>query len=286
MVFILFLIVITVFLFFPLATYILFWYETANSAYKDELARISNGRTGSWILRAFVSSVLSHVVAIGCYPLVLVRNLWRPAPGSSAACPPVILIHGLYHNASAWIRFRGPLRRSGYERIYAFNYNSFGPGFQEISSHLEQWIVEISRNFPGERIILVGHSMGGLLAKAYAGRSDHSRGPGVIAVITLGSPYAGSKMAVFGIGRLAKSLAFGSPLIQELKGITVPSDVPCIALHSPVDNLVLPAESLKPPSEWRVELTDPICHVAMLYHGPTIKRALNQMNIAIVPTNT
>lgn len=281
MIAIIFLILIIVFLFFPLTTYILFWYETANSTYRVELARLSNGRTGSWILRGFVSSVLSHIVAIGCYPLALVRNLWCPTAGAGASSPPVILIHGLYHNASAWIRCRGGLRRAGYERIYAFNYNSFSRDFQEICGQLEEWIMEIGRAFPGEEIILVGHSLGGLLARAYAGRSDSSRGPGVKAVITLGSPYSGSKMSVFGIGRLAKGLACGSPLIRQLEAISVPSGVPCIAFHSPVDNLVLPAESLKPPSGWREELTDPICHVAMLYHGPTIKRVLNQMETAV-----
>jgi len=260
--FILFLIVVAVFLFFPLSTYILFWYETANSAYRDELARISNGRTGSWIFRGFVSSVLSHIVAIGCYPLALVRTLWRPTSGAGASSPPVILIHGLYHNASAWIRFRGALRREGYDRIYAFNYNSFGPDFQEISRKLEQWITEIGRAFPGESVILAGHSMGGLLAKAYAARDNASQGPSVKALITLGTPYGGSKAVVFGIGNLAKGLVCGSPLLHELEGKQIPSETPCIAFRSPVDNLVLPAASLKPPSGWREAWADPICHVA------------------------
>jgi len=283
MIVILLLILITVFLFFPIVTYVLFWYETANSAYRDELARLSNGKTGSWILRGLASSVLSHMVAIGCYPLVLVGNLWRPAPGAGSSSPPVILIHGLYHNASAWIRLRGALRRAGYDRTYAFTYNSLRPDFQEICGQLERWIREISRAFPGEGIILVGHSMGGLLAKAYAARDNGFQGPQVKALITLGTPYGGSKAVVFGIGRLARSLACGSALIHELEGRQVPPEVSSIAFHSPVDNMVLPAESLTPPSGWRDELTDPICHVAMLYHGPTIKRVLNQMQRGGVP---
>jgi len=283
--FILFLLAVTVFLFFPLATYVLFWYETANSDYQDDLARISNGRTGTWIFRAWTSSVLSHVAAIGCYPLGLARALWRPAPDSNTASPPVILIHGLYHNASAWIRYRWALRRAGYGRLYAFQYSSFRSDFHDISAQLERWILEISRAFPGEGVILVGHSMGGLLAKAYAARPDaSSQGPPVEAIVTLGTPYGGSKVVVFGIGRLAKSLAFRSPLIQELGGKPVPPGVPCVALHSPVDNLVLPAAALRPPSGWREEVTDPICHLAMLYHGPTIRRVVNELKTAMVST--
>lgn len=279
--FILYLILITVFLFFPVATYILFWYETANSAYHNELARISGGRTTSWILRGIFSSVLSNMVAIVCYPLGLVRRLWRPGPGPRTSSLPVILIHGLYHNPSAWVRYRGRLRRAGYERVYAFHYNSWRRDFHEIYGQLDQWMMEIGRSFPGESVLMVGHSLGGLLAKAYAARDDVSQGPMVKALITLGTPYGGSKLVVFGIGRLARGLACGSPLIHELKGKQVPSGVSCTALHSPVDNMVLPAESLKPPSGWREEWTDPVCHVAMLYHGPTIKRVLNQMETVV-----
>ena len=282
MIFILFLILITVFLFFPLSTYILFWYETANSAYKEELARISGNKTRGWIMRGFVSSILSNLAVIGCYPLVLVRNLWRPGSGGKGAAPPVILIHGLYHNASAWIRFRGALKRDGYDRLYAFNYKSFGSDFHEIFRKLEQWITEIGRDFSGEEIILVGHSMGGLLAKAYAAKGDAFQGPGVKALITLGTPFRGSKMVVFGMGGLGKSLAWDGHLIQELQSKQVPSGVPCVAFYSPVDNLVLPPESLKPPAGWGEEQTDPICHVAMLYHGPTIRRVLERMKTAVV----
>ncbi len=277
MTFILALILITIFLFFALVTYILFWYETANSAYRDELTRISGGRAVSWILRGFFSSMLSHFVVICCYPLGLVRNLWRPGPGGNKSSPPIILIHGVYHNASAWICYRWWLRRAGYDRVYAFNYKCWGRDFQEIYGQLDQWIMEISRSFPGEEIIMVGHSLGGLLAKAYAGRRNASRGPGVKAIITLGSPYGGSKTVVFGSGRLARSLVCGGPLIRELEGIRIPSGVSCTALRSPVDNMVLPAESLKAPSGWREEQTDPICHVAMLYHGPTFKRVLREI---------
>ena len=282
MTFIFALILIIIFLFFPLVTYILFWYETANTTYKDELARISGGKITSWIIRGVFSSVLSNIVATGCYPLVLIRKLWGPGQGDKASSPPVILIHGLYHNVSAWICYRWWLKRAGYDRVYAFNYNSFSRDFHQISDQLEQWIVEISRSFQGEEIIIIGHSLGGLLAKAYAGRNDASRGPGVKAIITLGSPYGGSKMVVLGIGRLVGSLSCDGPLIRELKEIKISSGVSCTALYSPVDNMVLPAGSLRCPSGWGEELTDPVCHVGMLYHGPTFKRVLRRIEAACI----
>jgi triacylglycerol lipase len=281
--FIFFLILITVFVFFPVFTYILFWYETANSAYRKELDGISKGKTGSWLIRGAASCILSTLVTIFTYPLGFIKKLWRPLPGSSASSPPVILIHGLYHNASAWIRFRSTLRRAGYERVYAFNYSSFRSDFPEISRSLAQWMAGIGQDFPGEDVMLVGHSMGGLLAKAYAGREVITQGPAVRAIITLGTPFQGSKAVVLGIGRLARRLVWGGPLFQELEGRGVPSGVSCVAFHSPVDNLVLPAASLTPPSGWEEEWTDPVSHVAMLYHGPTLRQVLNRLNEAAAP---
>jgi len=135
-------------------------------------------------------------------------------------------------------------------------------------------MVETARSFPGEGVLMIGHSLGGLLAKAYAGRKDVDQGPAIRAVVTLGSPHKGSRMVVFGIGKLAKSLTFGSNLIHELEQIKTPSEVECTAIYSPVDNMVLPAESLKAPPGWKEKMTGPICHVSMLYHWPTFKQVL------------
>lgn len=267
-------VLIAVFVLFPCMTYIIFWYDTGNSSYRDELTKESGGRTISWILKGFLSSVLSHIIMIGSCPLAVVKRLWRADPRDVTSSPPVILIHGLYHNATAWIFYRWWLRRAGYERVYLFNYNSLKSTFWEISGQLDKWMAETARFFPGEAVLIVGHSLGGLLAKAYAGKKDGVQGPEVRTLVTLGSPHKGSRMVVFGIGKLAKSLAYGSTLIQELEQIKTPSEIDCTAIYSPVDNMVLPAESLKAPPGWKEERTEPICHVSMLYHWATFKQVL------------
>ena len=255
-------------------TYIIFWYDTGNSPYRDELAKESGGRTAIWILKGLLSCILSHIIIIGSCPLAFVKRFWRPDPSVTTSFPPVILIHGLYHNASAWIFYRWWLRRAGYQRVYLFNYNSLKSSFWEISDQLNKWMAETARSFPGEAVLVIGHSLGGLLAKAYAGRKDVDEGPAVRALVTLGSPHKGSKMVVFGIGRLTKSLAYGSTLIRELEQIRTPSEVECTAIYSPVDNMVLPTESLKAPPGWNEERTRPICHVSVLYHWATFKQVL------------
>lgn len=269
-------VLILVFLLFPLLTYAIYWYEAGNSSYKEELAIESGNKTAVWVLKGFFTCILSQILAIIFYPLVFFRKLWAQEPEAEASRPPVILIHGLYHNASAWIFFRWWLRRSGFPNVYAYNYNSWKYTFWEILHKLDLWISEVHSSFPGEPIVLVGHSLGGLLAKAYAGKGG-SQGNKVTGVITLGSPHKGSKLAVYGMGKLAKSLAYQSSLIQELEGIKLPSETFCVSLYSPVDNMVLPIDSLKAPPGWRQERTDPICHITMLYHRPTFRRVLRHL---------
>ena len=267
-------VLLIVFLFFPAVTYILFWYDTANSPYRDELEEVSGGKAGRWILRGFVSSILSQLTVVITWPLAFIRRLWQSEADPADTSSPVILIHGLYHNASAWVLYRRWLRQAGYRRVYQFNYNSLKYNFHEISDQLDKWMEKTARSFPGEAAVIVGHSLGGLLARAYVGKREGGKGPRVRAVVTLGAPHRGSRMVVFAFGGLAKSLAYESPLMGELGGLETPPEVECTAVYSAVDNMVLPAESLKSPPGWKGERSEPVCHIAMLYHRPTFEQVM------------
>jgi triacylglycerol lipase len=97
-------------------------------------------------------------------------------------------------------------------------------------------------------------------------------------VITLGAPHQGSKLAALGLGKLAKSLIYRGPLIEELEKAKEPSDIPCVALYSPVDNMVLPNHALQTSGAgWIHQETGPISHVAMLYHQPTAKLVIEYL---------
>ena len=91
----------------------------------------------------------------------------------------------------------------------------------------------------------------------------------------LARPLKGTKMAVFALGELGKSLSRDSDLIKELEAMEVPSHTACAALYSPVDNIVLPPESLAAvPENWIQEKMVPISHVACLYDKPTFNQVL------------
>ena len=288
-------VLIVVFLLISVFTYLIFWYEAANSSYGMTLDQQSDGKPFLWLLRGTLSSICSNVVVVCLFPLGFVKNLWMPGPtgvpvGVKVDAKPdtkidttvvVVFIHGIYHNASAWAYYRWRLKRKGYSRIHAFSYNSWNTTFWGIYGKFESWMKQVERDCPGKELVMVGHSLGGLLAKTYAHKRDESRSSVIRRVITLGSPFKGSKMAVLGFGALAGSLRYQGPLVRELEKYQPSTELPCVAFYSPVDNMVLPTESMIPPAGWKQEQTVPMGHVAALYHGPTFKRVLSYIEEAV-----
>lgn len=258
---------------FPLLSYAFFWYEAANSPYRVTLKELSGGKTGRWLLRGYLSGVLSLTFTILLFPLGLRRKLQRPAPRPNTVHPPVLLVHGLYHNAGCWTLFRRPLQRAGFTNIYAFQYNSWTGRFEEILKDLEKYVEEVEAQFPGQGVVLVGHSLGGLLCRTLM-EGPTGRNRNVLGLITLGTPHHGSKLGALGPGRLAQRLTYRGAIVAWIERNTADATacptIPKMALYSPVDNMVLPHDALFPHQrDWELLRTAPISHVHMLYHRKT-----------------
>lgn len=263
---------------FALLTYAFFWYETANSPHREHLEQLSKGKLGRWLARGVVSSFISQNLVILFFPLRFWRRLWQPKPDPACPRPPVILIHGLYHNVSAWILYQWLLKRKGFRNTYTFGYSSASKNVDEVLQKLDQQINKLAKQFPNQRVILVGHSLGGLLARVCI--QDSKNATKVAAVVTLGSPHQGTKLAALGVGKLARSLIYHGQLFRELEQNTAPPEIPRLAIYSPIDNMVLPNESLRIDQPgWSHLESYPVSHVAMLYHRPLAKLVIEYLQI-------
>jgi len=252
---------------FSLLTYAFFWYETANGPHRARLREISRGRIGRLLLKGVASSWAGAVLVILFYPLGFMERFRTAAPDPECPLPPAILVHGLYHNSSAWILYRPWLRRAGFRNVFVVNYNSFRCSFHDILERLDSLARDVAGRFEGKPIVMIGHSLGGLVCRAYSERCNEVP---LGAVVTIGTPHHGSKLAVLGIGRLAQSLAYRGPLIEKLEYQGSHREIPRLALYSVMDNMVLPNEALKPSSpEWTIQEASPLSHVALLYHRKT-----------------
>ncbi len=275
MLFTIFLILFGVGAFISSFSYLVFWYEAANTPHQTTLETCS-GRGGvvPCILRGFLTSVFSQLVVYATYPLALIRPSWKFSPG--CARPPVLLVHGLYHNASAWFLYKWILRRAGFKTIFCWSYNSMQDDFWQLAEQLKNALSEATTLCEGRKVICIGHSMGGLLIRAAL--ADPASAKMIAAAVTLGTPHQGSKMSALALGALGRSIIHNGALVRKLNAMRSPARLPKLNLFSPIDNMVIPASSLSVPEPgWVETATAPISHVNMLYHLPTIALVLDYL---------
>jgi triacylglycerol lipase len=261
-----------------LQTYAFFWYETANSAHRQYLENLAMGRPGRLLIKGILSSYVSFILTIVLFPTSFLRRRWQPESDPGCSRPPIILIHGLYHNVSAWTLYRRRLKAAGFANIYFMGYSSWNQTFDGLVRKLERVISEVIERIPDRPPILIGHSLGGLLIRGFMQSLGDSGPTHIGGAITLGAPHQGSKLAAFGLGGLAKSLIYRGPLIRELEEKGSKARIPCVALYSPLDNMVLPTHALQTSEAgWVHQEISPISHVAMLYHRQTAELAIEYL---------
>ncbi|MUM77677.1 alpha/beta fold hydrolase [Pseudodesulfovibrio sp. F-1] len=215
------------------------------------------------VLAGMATSFVAGVAALMAYPLA-----WLPRREAEAGNLPVVLVHGLYHNRSAWPLFARHLARAGFTDLHTYEYNSFTGRFDEAVDGLCRTLDRLLGPRRGARAILVGHSLGGLVCRA-AAVDPRCRGR-VAALVALGSPHAGSELARMGLGAMARGLIPGRGAAQggipAMVGALPEPDCPRLALTSPVDDFVFPRSCLRPGRPGWIEHTvRPMGHVYMLY---------------------
>lgn len=196
------------------------------------------------------------------------------------AHPPVILLHGYNHNRAATWPLMAWLRRKGWA---AFTLDHAGVDTIEGRAHRLKRRVEVIRQITGApRVDLVGHSMGGLVARYYVEQLDGASAVGRL--ITLGTPHRGTGMAIFGRGEVAAQLLPASPVITTLaQSLDGAREVQYTAIAGTLDTLVFPlsAALLGPPHDDRV--LDGLGHNTLLVHGAAfnaVRDALSRGEVA------
>jgi pimeloyl-ACP methyl ester carboxylesterase len=189
-------------------------------------------------VRLFFGEVLAVAMS---WPLMALHRLVMRDPGPAPAQLPVILVHGVLVNDGAWFMMRRHLARRAVGPVYTVNY---GPPYGDIEHFAEQLrakIESVCAATGAARVVLVGHSMGGLVARAYL----RQRGPARIhRIITIGTPHHGSVLARAFIGRCLAQMRPGNVWLEELNhDEPKPPPVPIMSIWSRHDSLVAPQGS-------------------------------------------
>ena len=168
-----------------------------------------------------------------------VRALFAADP--LAARIPVLLVHGLVDNRSVFSVMCRSLRRRGFAHVGTWNYSPLltdvAGGAAELGAHIER----ICEQTGHDRVHVVGHSLGGLIARFYVQRQGGDRR--VATLVTLGTPHSGSRWAHVVPTSLIRQLRPGSPVLRELAEPAPDCRTPITAIYSDLDQMVLPTSS-------------------------------------------
>jgi pimeloyl-ACP methyl ester carboxylesterase len=168
-----------------------------------------------------------------------VRALFADDP--LAARTPVLLVHGLVDNSSAFAVMRRSLRRRGFASVCSWNYSPLLRDVAEAAHDLADRVEQICQDTGHERIHVVGHSLGGLISRYFVQRLGGDRR--VDSLVTLGTPHQGSRWAHVLPAPLIRQLRPGSPLYQELAEPASGCTARITAVYSDIDQMVLPTSS-------------------------------------------
>lgn len=160
-----------------------------------------------------------------------------------AAGTPILLLHGMVDNRSVFTLLRRGLRRRGFGRVLTAGYSPTTNDVRAAAERLAAEVEELVARTGYERIHVIGHSLGGLIARYYVQRlAGHER---VHTLVTLGTPHAGTYTAYVLPTVLTRQLRPGSDLSAELD-----LDVPgCrtrfICYWSDLDQVIVPKRNAR-----------------------------------------
>jgi triacylglycerol lipase len=246
------------------------WYERAN-ARPDLIDR-------RFTTRGVCVAVWLLIEEIACLLLtILLRPFgWRQPQLPEAdqdASPPIILLHGLFQNRSClfWLQYR--LRAAGYRQIISINTPPWRD-LETLTESLAKKVDELRIKLKVEKVILVGHSMGGMIARNYV--QNRGGAANVLGLITLGAPHHGSKLAPFALSPMGKTLLPDSAFLQQFNSVAWPQGTQAVSIYTRYDNIVLPAESGKMDGALQVEL-DGMGHTALLFHPRSLQAVIGAL---------
>jgi triacylglycerol esterase/lipase EstA (alpha/beta hydrolase family) len=180
---------------------------------------------------------------------------------------PILFVHGYVNFSSVWIYHLFRLKKIGYGPLFLIN---LGYPFSDIDTYakkLKKQIEKIQKKLNKKEIILIGHSMGGLISSYYA--SNYPNHASIKAIITLGSPLKGTKIAKIGIGKCCRQMEIESEFLQKLK-----TKYPVNLMYHIVtkkDQLVIPYTSGIINQE-RKYIIDDLGHTGLLYSSRVTKK--------------
>lgn len=238
--------------------------RAARSATPAELAA-----SPTLALRLFLHEFASTMLTSSWYMLRPIGMQLAP----QARGLPVLLIHGYGCNSGYWRPLSAHLHAAGISH-YGIDLEPPGADIDAFAPQVEAAVQALCAATGSTQLIIVAHSMGGLVARAWLRQYGSAR---VARVITLGTPHRGTALADLGLGSNALQMRRDSAWLQALAAhdADLQQSLFC-SIYSVHDNIIAPQDSSALPGA-RNHVFGAIGHVALGRHPLIVRCTLEEI---------
>ena len=212
---------------------------------------------------------------------LLIATLWKPVglfPREKyhhSDKIPVLLLHGLFHNRSCWFWVRRLLRKNDFTALYSLNLHPWRD-IETLTELVARQVDKIRHKHKVDRIAIVGHSMGGIIARNFLqlrGGDDK-----IAFLVTLGSPHHGSQLAPFSLWSIGASAQPSSPFLAKLNQSPMPKGTKVTSIYTSKDNIIIPHMSANLPDAQNIVL-DKIGHMGLIFSPRSLKHIIPALTL-------
>jgi pimeloyl-ACP methyl ester carboxylesterase len=165
-------------------------------------------------------------------------------PAAGPPPPPVLLLHGLVDNRSVFVLLRRALSERGTRHLESLNYSPLTCDIRAAAELLARQVEGLCERTGQDRIDIVGHSLGGLIARYYVQRLGGDRR--VRTVVTLGTPHSGTRVAPLADAHpIVRQMRPGSPVLAELAEPAPGCRTRFVSFWSDLDQIMVPLETAR-----------------------------------------
>ncbi|MFF4082327.1 esterase/lipase family protein [Streptomyces sp. NPDC001777] len=158
--------------------------------------------------------------------------------------PPVVLLHGFVDNRSVFVLLRRSLSRHGWHHLESLNYSPLTCDIRTAAELLGRHVEEICARTGHHEVDIVGHSLGGLIARYYVQRLGGDQR--VRTLVTLGTPHQGTAVAPLASAHpIVRQMRTDSAPIEELRRPAPGCRTRFVSFWSELDRVVVPTEAAR-----------------------------------------